>query len=406
MKYSIVKVLTGLALGAVLLNACSSDDPEKQSEVASPKTLVEASEPLTWSVGELQGFLTQSGLAIDLDAILYDVSVYQITYKTDYKGDSIDASAMVFIPNTDETVSTFSFQHGTIASDAEAPSNLSLVEGQNILLSVLAGTGFIAVAPDYIGFGASVDIVHPYYVENLTATAVVNAIYASRQVAQIEEINMDNELYLAGYSQGGYATMAAHKFCEGQGTDFFELKASFPASGGYDIKSFQEYFFDLDTYHQPFFMAYVAYAFQESLDLTEDLSGFFNEPYASAIPAYFDGSMTGSEINEQLTDVVADLVNPDLLENIDSDDQYAFIREAFEDNSPIDFVPQVPLFMYHGNADITVPYENSVQVYNEFIAQGATDEVVSFTTMEGGTHSTGVAPYLEDMVSRLLQLEE
>jgi len=407
MKHYSNKLLALILLAAMVLSSCSSSDElEVEVPASTPNTLVSADAQITWRSGDLRGFMTQAGIDIDLDAIQYDVTIYHITYKTIYKGDSIVASAVVYVPSVEgKLISTVSFQHGTIASDAEAPSNSALGGGQNILLSALASTGLVAVAPDFIGFGASVDIMHPYYVEDMTATSVINAVYASREVATMEEVEIDNDLYLAGYSQGGYATMASHKYHEENNVPFYDLKASFAASGGYDIKAFQEYFFAQDTYHQPFFMAYVAQAYVESLDMGT-LTDFFNEPYASVIPDYFDGSMTGPQINAQLTDVVADLVNNDLLENIDKKDEYAYIREAFVVNSPIDFVPEIPLFMYHGDADITVPYQNSVDVYNQFIANGASTEVVTFTTLEGGTHSTGVLPYLEELAGQLLKMEQ
>ncbi|HCX22140.1 MAG TPA: hypothetical protein DHN29_09515 [Cytophagales bacterium] len=405
MKHYSNKLLALLMLGAVLLNGCSSENPEMEKPDTSPKTLVSSEAKLTWSSGDLKSFMSQSGVNIDVSALLYNVTIYHVTYKTIYKGDSIVVSGVVYLPDTEETVSTVSFQHGTIGSDAEAPSNLGLGDGQNILLSALASTGVVALAPDFIGFGSSVELMHPYYVEDMTATAVINAIYASRQLAEQEEISIDNELYLAGYSQGGYATMATHKYYEENEVSYYDLKASFPSSGGYDIKAFQEYFFSLETYHQPFFMAYVAQAYVESLDLG-DLSDYFNEPYATNIPGYFDGSMSGGQINDQLTDVIADLVNNDLLENIDTKEEYAYIGEAFVDNSPIDFVPQIPIFMYHGDADITVPYQNSVDVYNQFIANGASTDVVTFTTLEGGTHGTGVVPYLEHLAAELSKLAQ
>ena len=69
-------------------------------------------------------------------------------------------------------------------------------------------------------------------------------------------------------------------------------------------------------------------------------------------------------------------------------------------------MPQIPIFMYHGDADITVPYQNSVDVYNQFIANGASTDVVTFTTLEGGTHGTGVVPYLEHLAAELSKLEQ
>lgn len=407
MKNYCIKTLT-LCMGIVFLSACSSNDPGPEASVASPKTLVSSQSVVTWGPGDLKGFLSAGGITldIDLDAAQYNVQVNKITYMTDYKGDSVEASALVLIPMVDEGVAvpTISFQHGTIASDAEAPTNLSQTNAQIILLNLLATTGVTVVVPDFIGFGSSVEVMHPYYVEDVTATSIVNAIYASRQVVEDQEIEMSNELFLAGYSQGGYATMAAHKYYEVEGMDYYEMQASFPSSGGYDIKSFQEYFFDLETYHQPFFMAYVANAYVDNLGVGS-LLDFFNEPYASAIPEYFDGSLNGSDINSLLNDTIDVLVNNELLANIDTDAKFSAIRNAFIDNSPINFVPQIPMFMFHGNADVTVPYENSVEVYNHFIESGASADVVTFTVIEGGTHYSGFGPYILSLYTQLQELK-
>ncbi len=407
MKNYCIKTLT-LCMGIVFLSACSSNDPGPEAPVASPKTLVSSQSVVTWGPGDLKGFLSAGGITldIDLDAAQYDVQVNKITYMTDYKGDSVEASALVLVPMVDEGVAvpTISFQHGTIASDAEAPTNLSQTNAQIILLNLLATTGVTVVVPDFIGFGSSVEVMHPYYVEDVTATSIVNAIYASRQVVEDQEIEMSNELFFAGYSQGGYATMAAHKYYEVEGMDYYEMQASFPSSGGYDIKSFQEYFFGLETYHQPFFMAYVANAYVDNLGVGS-LSDFFNEPYASAIPEYFDGSLNGSDINSLLNDTIDVLVNNELLMNIDTDAKFSAIRNSFIDNSPIDFVPQIPMFMFHGNADVTVPYENSVEVYNHFIESGASADVVTFTVIEGGTHYSGFGPYILSLYTQLQELK-
>lgn len=387
---------------ALSIWSCSSNDPGPEAPEVTPSTLVEAEFKLTWSDGELQGFLSGSGF--DTEAFKYDASIYRVTYRTMYKGDSITASALVIIPETEDVVSTVSYQHGTIASDAEAPTNLSLINSQIILASALSSTGMVVVIPDYIGFGESVEVMHPYYVEDLTASSVVNAIYASRQVARQNEIKLDMDLYLVGYSQGGYATMATHKYYEEQGMPFYELQASFPASGGYDVKAFQEYFFALETYHEPFFLAYVAQAYKVSYDWDQPLSVVFKEPYASEIPGYFNGAFNGSAINANLTNNLADLLQEDVVTGIDTE-TYDFITDAFRENSLTDWVPTIRMFMYHGDADITVPYQNSVDVYSQFLANGASDEVVTFTTITGATHGSGAGPWAFDILEEIQKLE-
>jgi len=394
-----------LMIGLVItFSSCNSNNDPAPAKDESPLTLVQSTRVFKRQAGDLRGLISASGLNVDVDRMQYNVTMYKVNYNTDYKGDSVTASAVVLVPETDQPVYMLSFQHGTIASNAEAPTQVDLGDGMIVLNSALASTGCVVVVPDFIGFGASADVVHPYYVEDLTATSIINSLYAAKQVAKDLSIDLNNKLYLAGYSQGGYATMAAHKYFEEHTLPYFELQASFPSSGGYDINGFQEYFFGLKTYHEPFFMAYVADAYKVTYDWTQSMDKFFNEPYASAIPGYFDGSYSGSQINDMLNDTIAVLVNNEFLTNVDKA-EYDFITTAFKDNSPIGWVPKIPVFMYHGDADITVPYQNSVNVYNQFIADGASKDIVTFTTLPGATHGTGVGPYIEDFVGQLAKME-
>lgn len=337
--------------------------------------------------------------------IKYGVDVYKVTYITQYKNEDILASGLVLMPQTSDPLAILSFQHGTIAAHNEAPSETSTTAEIMKFYSALATPGFVGVIPDYIGFGSSKQVLHPYYVEKATADAVIDNIRAARELALTNNRRLSNRLLLAGYSQGGYATMAAHKQIEEEMSgvlDEMKLIASFPASGGYDVKGVQEYFFGLDTYDQPFFLAYVAAAYKQTYDWDRDLTFFFKEPYASTIPALFDGQKSGSEINQSLTQNVSDLVQEDFIQNIDSNPEYAFIVNAFNDNSLTDWTPTIPMYMYHGDADTTVPYSNSVSTYENFINTGTSTTVVSFTPIPFGTHSTGVTPYIIDLINKLL----
>lgn len=378
-----------------MLQACDGD-----SENTSDKVLVSSTSFLNRSASEIKNYIQLSGLDVPLEAIQYDVEIFKVTYKTHYKGEEIIASGLVILPDTDDDVSMLSFQHGTIAAHDEAPTAQPINSTQLVYYSALGTIGMITVVPDFIGFGESDHIMHPYYVEEYTANAVIDLIRAAKELAAKKDLSFNKKLFLAGYSQGGYATMATHKYIEEQGLPGFKLAASFPAAGGYDIKGVQEYFFEQEEYDQPYYLAYVARSYQTAYDWTEPLSKFFQEPYASRIPGLFDGSNSGSEINAQLTYTVADLVTEDILAEIDTDPQYAYIVNAFNDNSLTDWLPQRPMYMFHGDNDDTVPYMNSVDVYMDFISAGA--DSVYFRTLDGANHSTGVQPYIEQFVHEML----
>ncbi len=390
-----------LVLGVMLLIAtsCSQDDPKPETKV-----LVESTRFLTRSASELRTFLSASSIQIDAD-LKYDVELYKVTYKTTYKDQEITASGLVILPKTTDPVGMVSFQHGTISAQSEAPTNLPLNSTQLILYAAIGSAGYIGVVPDYVGFGASKDIFHPYYVEQATADAVRDNIRAARDLAKESEINFNQKLFLAGYSQGGYATMAAHKSIEENKLDGFNLIASFPSSGGYDVKGMQEYFFAQQTYDQPYYLAYVALSYQSYYDWTNALPQFFQQPYTDRIVGLFNGTNTASTINGQLTDTIEDYVALDLLTNIETKADYKFIRDAFIENSLTDWTPTVPMFMYHGDVDVTVPYQNSVDTYNALIANGASPDIVTLTALPGADHGGGVGPYIEKFISEMDKLK-
>lgn len=396
------------ALALVFVIGCGQDDeavltPSFESKLVSAQTVI------TRPSGELRGLLGSFESNLPVEAIIHDVTMFKVDYTTMYKGQSITASGTAFVPaNTDPEASfpTMSFQHGTIASNREAPSQLGIGDIQNLLYSGMAGAGFVVVVPDFIGFGTSVDIVHPYYVEEPTAQAIIDMIRAGGEIALENEITLTQDLFLSGYSQGGYATMAAHKYLEESGMEWYELKKSYPSSGGYDVLGVRDYFFSLETYDQPFFLAFVAEAYRTYYDWDANvLSILFQEPYASLIPTLFDGSNSGGQVNDQLTTEISSLVTEEFLANPDAP-QFAFVTEAFQANTLLDWTPTVSIALFHGDADVTVPYQNSVDSYNSFISTGTSEDVMTFTTLPGATHGSGFFPYLEIVLNDLVAIQE
>jgi len=387
----------------VIFVSCSEkNDPAPQTE---ENNLVEATLIGSRTAAELQILIQLSGRDIDPTHFQYDVEIYKVIYKTAYKGLEINASGLILLPKTNAPAPMLSFQHGTIIQQSDAPSVQSLGSLDVISYSAMASMGFVTVVPDMIGFGVSKDIFHPYYVAEPTSDAVIHNLLAAKFLAEEKAVTFDNRVFLAGYSQGGYATMAAHKAMEENAVEDFELIASFPAAGGYDIKAMQEYFFGLDTYPQPYYLAYVGRSYQTYYDETDLLSDFFNEPYASKIPSLFDGVKNSGEINAELTNDITMLVSENMLANVETDAQYEYLRNAFEDNSLVDWAPALPIYLYHGDADTTVPFENSQITYEKMLSNGATPDNIKLITLHGANHSSGIEPYIEDVIKKLQELK-
>ena len=332
----------------------------------------------------------------------HDISLYTITYNTTYNGKKIKASGLVAFPDTDNGMPILNFNHGTTSLHADAPTE-DLI--QYSFFANAASAGYIFVIPDYLGFGISDDIVHPYYRSDITGQTVVDMIRATKELAEIEGYNFNGDIFLSGYSEGGFATMSAHYNLENNNYSGLNLVASAPASGGYDISGMLDYFLSKDTYHVPYYIAYVAIGYKTSYDWTLPLSSIFNEPYASIIPEYFNGKYSGYEINSVLSDDISELLTSNFINNIYSDLELKIIVDAFEENSLDQWVPKNKMIMYHGTDDITVPYQNSVDTYSNFISLGADKNTVEFIDLNGENHSSGSLPYIIDLFDKFEKLK-
>ena len=240
---------------AIFSGSCSSDDtPEPANE-----SLLVSSEFVYSNTAQQLKFLVQlSGFDIDPNQLVYDVEIYKVTYSTVYKESQITASGLIAIPKTTDQVGMLSYHHGTITNRDDAPSNFSSSDFNTVSYAAMASVGLIGVIPDYLGFGSSSSILHPYYVEEATASSILDMLKAATELAEQKGLPFNGKLFLAGYSEGGYATMAAHKAIEENGLDGFTLIASFPGAGAYDLKGMQAHIFSLQEYDDPHYLAYMA----------------------------------------------------------------------------------------------------------------------------------------------------
>ena len=183
------------------------------------------------------------------------------------------------------------------------------------------------------------------------------------------------------------------------------LVASAPAAGGYDITGMLNYFIGLETYHVPYYIAYVAMGYKTSYDWDLPLNSIFNDKYADILPDYFNGKYSGSEINSVLNDTISVLLTSNFINNTFSDPNLKIIVDAFDENSLDSWTPKAKMFMYHGTADVTVPYQNSVDTYDNFIMNGASTSTIEFIPLQGENHSSGSIPYIMDLFDRFNELK-
>ena len=72
-----------------------------------------------------------------------------------------------------------------------------------------AARGYIVVAPNYAGYDTSTLPYHPYLVAAQQSKDMIDALIASRSaLPNIALVSDNGQLFITGYSQGGYVAMA------------------------------------------------------------------------------------------------------------------------------------------------------------------------------------------------------
>jgi pimeloyl-ACP methyl ester carboxylesterase len=331
--------------------------------------------------------------------------VYYVEYSTSYVNDQeMTASGLICIPdNVSMSYPVVSFQNGTNVKHSSAPTE-NLTDEELILLHGMAGLGFVVVVADYIGFGSTSDLFHPYLYKPLFESAVVDLLKALTEWSALEEspVKLNGQLFLTGYSLGGWATLLTHQSIEQHPINGLTLVGSACGAGSYNLESMQPYLFEQTDYPQPFYVPFLVMGYQSVGALQSDLSLYFSEPYATRIPTLFDGAKTSGEINAQLTTNMLELLSANLLENYATGSEYADFRDQLYQNSIQAWENKVPISFYHGTADLNVPFFQSEQLVNAFRALGQDETEVSFYPIQDANHETGVLPMFVDVVNNLI----
>src|SRR5690606_9470024 len=166
-------------------------------------------------------------------------------------------------------------------------------EEATLVAALLAGQGFGVAATDYLGYARSDLPFHPYLHADSAATSNVDALRAARELAAQRGIGLDGRVFLAGYSQGGHASMATQKLIESALGGEFALAGAGHMSGPYDLPgsvagSVQRLpVGDLgSTYYVPFAVTSLQRVYG---NLYTTPSQFFKPPYDETVETLFPG---------------------------------------------------------------------------------------------------------------------
>lgn len=324
----------------------------------------------------------------------YGVEVYRISYKTHYRDSVITASGLVCIPSAGKSFPVISFQNGTNTSHDNAPS-VNPTNASYLMMEYMASNGYIILMTDYIGFGSSSQILHPYYHQVSSNSAVIDMLHALDEFTAIPGIQAKNNdsIFLMGYSQGGWATLSALEEMEQGSESSLNVVATSCGAGAYDLMSMSAYVLSLETFPGPLYLPFFIYSQKVYGNIPQPLTSFFKEPYASDIPELFGGEYSNDEVNEGLTETMADFITGDMLAHFESGATFSDLRETLAENSLSGWNTLSLLNIYHGTGDMNVPPQQSEELYAAFISSGASADRVQYYELEDLTHGTALMPW-------------
>lgn len=386
----------------------SCDNSSEQSNVNS--TLVEAQVVAKLSSDDVQQILLSAqtlSQSVQSQALpVFGITVFEVIYKTkDEKGNLIEVSGLVAYPdvksvsspvNPDFKSPIISDQHGTIFLNNEAPTVAfkndinTLVSGNippdyqfsttfQLVIQYTALLGLTSVFPDYIGYGKSVDHFHTYMLEESLANSVIDLILASIELAKTFQIPVKKDVYLAGYSEGGYSTMAAAKKLQ-ENNRGLNVKGVYPMGGVYNLEVMGLGIVSSEYMSFPPFPAYVAYSYGETYD-NISLQLLVNDEFVDLLPSLFDktkdslyiyGAMFNAIGKDPQNDIFipSDLFRPEVIVNFIEDENNPF-RTDLRMNNVDDWVPSFNMTIFHCSGDDILPYNLAFQTYQKFINSGA-----------------------------------
>jgi pimeloyl-ACP methyl ester carboxylesterase len=271
------KTLTDLRLGAAIGGsiAASLDRGKLIGSAITVTTLTAANINSATASSGLQGI---SGPAV------CDVKVVSLNYKTiGVAGEATNASGVMLVPGGACTTPAglVAYAKGTDVQKLRTLANPA--DGETFLLiAMYAAKGYAVVATDYLGFAQSAYTYHPYLHADSEASSIIDSIRAARNAASAVSASLSGNVMLTGYSQGGHASMAAHRAIERDNSTEINVIAGAHLAGPYNLSgSFQ--LTDAIAGYQ-FFVPYLVTAWQKVYgNIYSDVNAVFKAPYAAGI---------------------------------------------------------------------------------------------------------------------------
>ena len=386
-----------------------------------PEEYAALKEPLAGAFG-----MREKAISQELGNQNVQIGFRKITYRypsTDVKGNPITLSSAAFWLGyfADGVWSNLSpeniclMEHYTITSDAETPSNAFALE-----MFMTGNT--LTIMPDYIGYGATKELPHPYLNHDVCAINSIDALtagYALFSDSVASGMSQDWKLYLAGASQGAANAIAVHKHMDTNPelAAKWNFTSSNCSSGPYSpVVTIDKYLTDGKVTYPvvfPLVMKTMFDSYPEIMNrFTEDMA--YSQNYL-AVKAEIDSMIAGKEHNTAAINQVfmgkvrktvdanladneiylVDILSPEMLNKESALCKTLYLCLEKNDLTK-GWTPVHPMKLHYSPLDAVVPQENSLAIQEAF----GSDVVKLEQSSTPADHTTTCSLWMVDLFSK------
>lgn len=353
-----------------------------------------------WDVDKLNQVLSTdfpkfAGIDVSYTPARNAVKLYRVTYPSvvpERGNKPILASGLLAIPDTaDKVFPILSYQHGTVYGRQEVPSFPEQSTETQLMLAQFAGQGYVVMGADYFGMGTSTEP-EGYMVKASHQQACQDMIRSGRSVLDTMGITSD-KLFLAGWSQGGFVTMACLEKLESAG---IVVKAASTASAPIDgfalMNGFLNFPREIDAGWVNSLFVLSAFSYENYYGLPGLARSVFNDEYYDAARRVYERQpFEASEIPTDLHKLIrADYFDPQFFAG-------SAYGRIFGETQAYRWVIQSPVRNYYGEADEVIPpgIGKMAMTYQQAMGNGNTkvEAISTGPTTHRGTYAKAAAEW-------------
>lgn len=292
------------------------------------------------------------------------------------QGDSLLLSGKIFLPKNKRAKNIIIANHYTICANSEAPSCASSIEG------IYATKDYIVLMADYVGYGISDSLPHPYLHLESTVTSVIDLLKAAIPYLKANSYTYNNSLILLGYSQGAAVTLALQKELETNYKYEFPIQRVYAGAGPYDLSGTFDYYISNPKTNIPCSLPMLVVGMDYGENLGIKIEDIFQPILQEKYPLLIESKkVTMNDVNKELGNDIEQLLKPIIFEK----DSFptSLLYEAVKKNTISQWTPNSKMYLFHSIHDDMVPFLNSANIKNVFDKQNLNNIQYDFAPYGG-----------------------